>query len=154
MVREMDVFKYLEAEHQRIQQQLDEFIVSYNQMSNPKRFERSSLIFDEIKRHFEHETTVVSRISNEDKDTALLKECSADKSKINDAMDNLLMSHVNDLDFKEGLCDLLNRFDTHLEHYQDIPFVLFRQQLSRQELRCMDSQATDWMLGSAFGSRF
>jgi len=153
-VREMDVFKYLEAEHQRIKQQLDEFIASYNQMSDPKRFERSSLIFDELKSHFEHETNLVSRISNDDKDTVFLKECLSDRENIVDAMDFLLMSHVDDVDYKQGLGELLLRFDAHLAHYKDRPFVAFREQLSLQELRTLDSQATDWMLGSSFGSRF
>src|SRR6202022_2486979 len=124
------------------------------QMSDPKRFERSSLIFDEVKRHFEHESTVISHVSNDDKDTVFLAECLSDRERIIDAMDNLLMSHVNDLDYKNGLRDLLRRFDMHLAHYQGNLFVAFREQLSLQELRMMDSQATDWMLGSPFGRRF
>jgi len=153
-VSEMDVFTYLEAEQQRIQQQLQEFISSYDQMPNEKRFERAALILGEIRRLLEHQKSLVSRISNDDKDTYFLKECLTDRENIVEAMDNLLMSHVDDSDFREGLRQLLRRFDTHLKHYQDKLFVAFRQQLSPQELRNMDSQATDWMLGSAFGSRF
>jgi hypothetical protein len=153
-VRKMDIFLFIETEQQRIEQQLDEFIASYHQMTNEKRFERASLIVDEIRRHLEHEKTFVSRISNENKDTKFLNECLKNKEEIMDAMDFLLMSHVDDVDFREGLRKLLERFDAHLEHYNDKLFVAFRQQLSSQELASMNSQATDWMLGSEFGSRF
>lgn len=149
----MNVFEILKAEHHRIEQQLDEFVASYDQMSNAKRFERSSLIFDEIKRHFVHQETVLSHISSE-KDAECLEECLRDRKNIIAAMDNLLMSHVDDADFREGLRVLLARFDEHLKHSEDKLFANFRQQLSAQELRNLDERAADWMLGSTFGSRF
>ena len=149
----MDVFEFLEVEHHRIEEQLDEFVASYNQMSNAKRFERTALILDEIKRHFGHQNSFLSHICNE-QDAECLKECLSDRKNIIDAMDSLLMSHVDDADFREELRKLLLSFDTHLKHYRDTLFADFRQQLSPQELRNMDSQADDWMLGSAPGSRF
>jgi len=150
----MDIFLFLETEQQRIEQQLDEFISSYTQMTNPKRFERASLIVDEIRRHLEHQKTLVLRISNDEKDTKFLLESLKRREDIIDAIDFLLMSHVDDVDYQDGLRRLLDRFNEHLKHYKNKLFCAFRKQLSPQELGNLNSQATDWMLGSSFGSRF
>ena len=124
----------------------------HNQNVNAKRLERTALILDEIKRHFGHQKSFLSHMSNE-QDAECLKKCQRSKTLI-DAVDSLLMSHVDDADFREELRKLLVSFDTHLKHYSDTQFAGFRQQLSPQELRNMDSRPDDWMLGSAFGSRF
>jgi hypothetical protein len=143
----MNIFELLEADHQRIDQQLGEFITCYDQVSNAERFERASLVFDEIRKHFERQESLFPSTFNEtEADQALMKECLKDRKDINDALDNLLMSHVDDSDFTAGLRALLEGFHAHLRHYADKLFVEFRQQLSPQVLRTMNSQATDWML--------
>lgn len=148
----MDAFIFLQMEHERIEQQLDEFIESFDQMTNEKRFECTSLIFDEIKKHFTHQQSLLSRSS--DDVAEFLTECSKDQNDIVEAMNDLLMSHVDDLNFGTELRKLSKSFDVHLKHYRDKLFVQYREQLSTQELRCMDSQVTDWMLGSTPANRF
>ncbi len=145
----MDVFELLEAGHHRIEQQLAEFIADYDQMSNAKKLERASLIFGEITKHFKHQESLISTVSNDQNvKQPFIDECLKDRKNITDAKDNLLMSHVDDADFSDGLRALLGRFDAHLKHYANKLFVEFRQQMSPQEVRTMDSQATEWMLGS------
>src|SRR4029450_7352266 len=148
-VRSMDAFKLLEAEHHQIEQQLGEFIAGYDEMSNPRRLERAKLIFSEITKHFEHQQALFRSVSKaKEADRSFVEECFRDRKDIIDAMDNLLMSHVDDDDFSQGLRALLARFDAHLKQYADKLYVQFRQQLSVQELRAMDSQASEWALGS------
>ena len=145
----MNAFEFLETDHQRIEKQLGEFIAGYDLLSKPVKFGRASLIFGEIQKHFEREESLLSKPSHEkDADQAFNDECLRDRKNIVDAMDNLLMSHVDDSDFSDGLRALLEPFEAHLRHYADKLFVRFRQRLSPQELRTMDSQATNWMLGS------
>jgi hypothetical protein len=148
----MDAFIFLQMEHERIEQQLDEFSGSFDQMTNAKRFECTSLILDEIKKHLAHQKSLIAGSS--DNVTEFLTECAQDQSDIDEAMNNLLMSHVDDLNFGTGLRRLLHSFDNHLKHYREILFVQYREQLSPQEQRCMDSQVSNWMLGSTPVNRF
>lgn len=148
MVKIMDAFALLEDDHHRIEKQLSDFIADYDQMSNVDRFARASVIFQQTRKHFERQKDFLLKAATEKGALAFVEECLQDRKNIVDAMDNLLMSHVDDTDFSDGLRAFLRRFDEHIRHSDEKLYIEFRQQLFPRELQIMDSSATEGMLGS------
>lgn len=131
----MDVFKYLDLDHQRIDQQLRTLIEHYDQWPIRKVFDKSVRIFDEVRHHFElQESLLCSSIRGMSDAQKMMNQCLLDRKNIQAEIDGLLMSHVDDADFKEQLQTLLMKIDNHIRLSHETLYVKLRECLSPKAL--------------------
>lgn len=131
----MDVFKYLDLDHQRIDQQLRTLIEHYDQWPIQEVFDKSVRIFDEVRHHFElQESLLCSSIRGMPDAQKMMNQCLLDRKNIQAEIDSLLMSHVDDADFKEQLQALLMKIDSHIRLSHETLYVKLREGLSPKAL--------------------
>ncbi len=143
----MDAFEYLELDHCRIDQQLRSLIDNYDHWPIREVFDKSVRIFDEIRHHFaRQESLLCASIRGMANSRKLMSQCLADRESIQAEIDNLLMSHVDDADFKEELRALLEKIDKHIQFFHETLYSNLQERLSPQARLDLDTKFEQMML--------
>ncbi len=143
----MDVFKYLDLDHRRIDQQLRSLIEHYDQWPIREVFDKSVRIFDEIRHHFERqESLLCASIRGMPDAEKLMNECLLDRKNIQAEIDSLLMSHVDDADFKDELRALLTKIDKHIQLSHETLYVKLQECLSPEALLDLEGEFEQMIL--------
>jgi len=143
----MDAFRFLELDHCRIDHQLRSLIDNYDQWTIREVFDKSVRVFDEIRQHFARQELLLCANIREMADTQkLMNQCLSDRKRIQEEIDSLLMSHVDDADFKEELRALLKKIDEHIQFSHKKLYSDLQERLSPQARLDLDTRFEQMML--------
>lgn len=135
----MDIFQYFDAGNRRIEEQLREILRNGHCWSNQILFDRISHVFSEIKEHCELQEHLVQSMSRHG-NRQTVETCLADRKGITEQMDNLLMSHIDDEDFRPGLRKLLTKMEQHITTSHDKLFSEAKIAIPADEIEEMNSR--------------
>ena len=111
----MDVFQYFEEEHKYIEERLAELEHNYKDWSAERVFVRATKMIDAITKHFDkQESLVISELKQYQELAPVISECLVDRKNIMEAIDDLLMDHIDSHEFRGNIGKLLKAVRQHI----------------------------------------
>ena len=134
----MDLFKYFEEEHKYIEERLSELEQNYESWSAERVFVRATRMFDAITKHFEkQETFILAEIRDYPSMQATISECLKDRKSILDAIDDLVMDHIDSREFRGNLGKLLEAVRKHITFSDEELYKAIRANLPEKNLSAL-----------------
>ncbi|MBX9772151.1 MAG: hypothetical protein K2X29_12315 [Candidatus Obscuribacterales bacterium] len=136
----MNVFHYLTEDHSAIAKRLEETTENYSKWTRDRIFEESKNILQAIKDHFKKEHLLVNNLKDESGMHQVLSTLNKQEKELNSQIDNLIMIHVDEPGFEQGLESIAGRFDEHSRFCGKTFFRRVREKLSPKDLRQVQTQ--------------
>lgn len=131
----MDLFKYFEEEHKYIEERLAELETNYEQWSAERVFVRATRMFDAIMKHFDkQETLILAELRDYPAMQTVIEDCLKDRKKILDAVDDLVMDHIDSLEFRGNVGKLLKLVRDHITFSDEELYKAIRANVPEQNL--------------------
>lgn len=136
----MNVFHYLSEDHSAISKRLEETTENYSTWTRDRIFEESKNILQAIKDHFKKEHLLVNNLKDESGMHQVLSTLNNQEKEIKSEMDNLVMIHVDEPGFEQGLESIAGRFDEHCRFCGKTFYRRVKEKLTAKDLRQVQTQ--------------
>lgn len=136
----MNVFHYLTEDHNAIAKRLSDTIKNYSNWTRDRIFEESKNILQAIKDHFKKEHLLVNNLKDESGMHQVLTTLNRQEKELNSQIDNLVMIHVDEPGFEQGLESIAGRFDEHSRFCVKTFFSRVREKLTAKDLHRVETQ--------------
>lgn len=134
----MDLFNYFEEEHKYIEEHLAELEQNYEKWPAERVFVRSTKMFDAITKHFDkQETLILAEIRDYPSMRDTITECLQDRKGILDAIDDLVMDHIDTPEFRANLGKLLKAVRKHISFSDERLYKAMRSNVSEQKISAL-----------------
>ncbi|MDP3509255.1 MAG: hemerythrin domain-containing protein [Candidatus Melainabacteria bacterium] len=142
----MDLFNYFEEEHKYIEERLSELEENYESWSAERVFVRATKMFEAIAKHFEkQESFVLEEIRNYPSMQTVIAECIKDRKIILDAIDDLLMDHIDSSEFRGNLGKLLKAVRRHITFSDEELYKAIRANVPEKNLSALNNAVKEKM---------
>jgi hemerythrin-like domain-containing protein len=142
----MDLFNYFEEEHKYIEERLSELEENYESWSAERVFVRATKMFEAIAKHFEkQESFVLEEIRNYPSMQTVIAECIKDRKIILDAIDDLLMDHIDSSEFRGNLGKLLKAVRRHITFSDEELYKAIRANVPEKNLLALNNAVKEKM---------
>lgn len=142
----MDIFEYLAEEHNDIEEKLIELTDNYETWSREKIFDHVKVVCDAIMGHLKKQQNILLNNLAQTPDlTALLKDASADRRKVEDEIGQLVMVHVDEPGYQEYLSNLLRVIEEHIQFSKSF-YANLKQNANPAELKKINDSLKEMVL--------
>lgn len=144
----MDIFQYFEEEHTFIEERLSELEHNYKDWSAERVFVRATKMIDAITKHFDkQESMVISELKQYEALNAVIAECLVDRKHILDAIDDLLMDHIDSHEFRGNIGKLLKAVRQHISFSDHRLYQAIRANVPAEKLAELNEAVKTRMFG-------
>jgi flavorubredoxin len=145
-VRSMDIFEYLVEEHKDIEEKLIELTDNYTVWSREQVFDRVKVVCDAIMGHLKkQENILLNNLTKTEDLMPLMKECQADRAKVEEEIGQLVMVHVDEPGYEEYLSNLLKVIEEHITFSKRF-YADLRANANPAEIKNIDAKLKDMVL--------
>ena len=139
----MNIFDFLTEEAQSVGKRFHSVVDHYP----PKADWSWDRTFDETKKdimmlleHLKKESFVESAIQDLDKVNEQISEAALQRQEIDNSVDHVLMIHVDEAGFKEGLKSIADKLDQHTNFCAHSYYPLLQQHMSPDQMQNIQDQ--------------
>lgn len=142
----MDLFQYFEEEHKFIEERLYELEKDYDKWSAERVFVRSTKMFDAIQKHFDkQETLILKEIGNVPEMQDIVGECLSDRKQIVEAIEDLVMDHIDSNEYRSNLSKLLKSIRRHISFSDEKLYQSIREHVPADKLKSLNDAVKEEM---------
>ncbi|CAN5562507.1 hypothetical protein BH11CYA1_BH11CYA1_49190 [soil metagenome] len=125
----MNVFKYLNDDGDSIAHRLNETVANFGVWPQERLLEESKRAFASLEGHFEKEQMIVKNIDHSEVVIPMSERAEAEIKGMDEAIDSIVMIHIDEPGFRNALESLAVRFNDHRafcvnEYYPKLQSVL------------------------------
>lgn len=139
-MRKSNPLRYLDEDGERVGKSLSMTAENYADWSQDQVFESTKKVLDGVRMHLEKETIVLSNLKNNDGLEDYLKEVATQELKLNDEIDNLVMIHVDEPGFEQGLESISAKFQQYCNFCATKLHPSVKQKLTDADLEHISQQ--------------
>ena len=136
----MDIFKYLQEDGESIAHRLNQTVAEFGVWPQERLFEETKKAFSSLEGHFDKERMIVKNIDNSDVVVPLTVEAEAQIQAIKEAIDSIVMIHIDEPGFLNALQSLANKFNDHMSFCLDKYYAVLRAGLSAADKAHVNAQ--------------
>jgi hypothetical protein len=139
----MNVFEFLTEEAHSVVRRFNDVVEHYPATADwtwDRAFEETKKDITMLTEHLKKESVVESNVSQSQDMTAQMDKAALQRKEINSSIDNVLMIHVDEAGFKEGLQKIAEKLDEHTMFCTKSYYPLLEQHLSANELQNIQDQ--------------
>jgi hypothetical protein len=149
----MNVFEFLTEEGQSVVKRLNAVVEHYPATADwtwDHAFEETKKDITMLTEHLKKETVVESNVSDAPQELAAPMSKAAEQRKdINSSIDNVLMIHVDEAGFKEGVKKIADKLTDYNEFCTRDYYPLLQQHMSANSLQNLEDQLKFSLPGAA-----
>lgn len=143
----MNVFSYLKEDAKFIASSLHDTTRHYSEWPQEKVFKETQRELTAIENHFEKESLLTENLVHETEIKPLLKQAENERNNITSAIETLVMIHVDEPGFEQGLEDLTTKFDHYREFCDNTLYPIVRDHLLSSDLAEINTKFQNLVLG-------
>ena len=136
----MDVFNYMKTDIDNISERLTELTENYSEWAQDRVFEESKNVLGAIKTHFQKEQLLVNNLKDRTGLEHLLSQAEKQQQDIKSEMEQLVMIHVDEPGFEQGLESIENKFADHHKFCMDTFYPRLKSRLTSKGLQSVTAQ--------------
>jgi organic radical activating enzyme len=139
----MNVFEFLTEEAHSVVRRFNDVVEHYPATADwtwDRAFEETKKDITMLTEHLKKETVVENNVSQSQDMTVQMDKAALQRKEINSSIDNVLMIHVDEAGFKEGLQKIAEKLDEHTTFCTKSYYRLLEQHLSANELQNIQDQ--------------
>ncbi len=139
----MNIFDFLTEEAHSVVQRFNEVVEHYPATADwtwDRAFEETKKDIDMLTAHLKKETVVESNIPDPNDVSEQMHTAAAQRKDINSSIDNVLMIHVDEAGFREGLKKIAEKLDAHTDYCSKSYYPLLMQHLPAEKLKTIQDQ--------------
>ena len=142
----MDIFKYLQDDGESIAHRLNQTVAEFGEWPQERLFEETKKAFSSLEGHFDKERMIVKNIENSDVAVPLSVKAEAQIQAIKEAIDSIVMIHIDEPGFLNALQALANKFNEHMSFCIDEYYSALRLSLSSADKAHVNAQFEQMVL--------
>jgi RNase adaptor protein for sRNA GlmZ degradation len=139
----MNVFEFLTEEAHSVVRRFNDVVEHYPATADwtwDRAFEETKKDIAMLTEHLKKETVVENNVSQSQDMAEQMDKAASQRKEINSSIDNVLMIHVDEAGFKEGLQKIAEKLDLHTNFCTKSYYPLLQQHLSANELQNIEDQ--------------
>jgi hypothetical protein len=139
----MNVFDFLTDEANCVVKRFNAVVEHYPATADwtwDRAFEETKKDITMLTEHLKKETVVESNVSEPGEVSEEMSKAALQRKEINSSIDNVLMIHVDEAGFKEGLQKIADKLDEHSNFCTRSYYPLLQQHLSAEQLQNIQDQ--------------
>lgn len=139
----MNVFEFLTDEAHSVIRRFNDVVEHYPATADwtwDRAFEETKKDITMLSEHLKKETVVESNVSQSQDMSDVIDKAALQRKGIKSSIDNVLMIHVDEAGFKEGLQKIAEKLDEHTTFCTNSYYPLLQQHLSAHELQNIEDQ--------------
>lgn len=136
----MDVFDILNTEAARITERINDTATNYSEWAFDRVFESTKNSLESIKQHLYKESLLINNLKDEAGMQDLLTEFNQQKNTIVSEIETLVMIHVDEPGFEQGLERIAKQFGEHQIFCEETFYPQMETKMSGEDLRHFNEQ--------------
>jgi len=139
----MNIFDYLTGEAETVVRRLNAVVEHYPATADwtwDRTFEEAKKDIDLLADHLKKETVVEGSVPVRDDVIGQMDQAKEQRKDINSSIDNVLMIHVDEAGFKEGIKKLADKLEDHTNFCSKSYYPLLEKQLSQEQMQKIQDQ--------------
>jgi|GEM_PF-603144 len=139
----MNVFEFLTDEAHNVVKRFNEVVEHYPATADwtwDRAFEETKKDITMLTEHLKKETVLESNVGESADISLEMEQAKAQRKDINSSIDNVLMIHVDEAGFKEGLQKIADKLDAHTDYCVKSYYPLLEKHLSADKLANIQDQ--------------
>jgi hypothetical protein len=136
----MDAFEYLKDDGAHIGTKLSEIADNYSKWPQDRVFAETKNVLQSLREHLDKEKLLVSNLKATKGIEDLLDQSASQIGSIVSEIDNLVMIHVDELGFEEGLESISSKWNEHEEFCERVFYPAIKQRLSKKNIERINAQ--------------
>lgn len=142
----MDVFKYLNDDGDAIAHRLNDTVANFGEWPQERLFEETKKAFGSLEGHFDKEKMIVKNIDNSPTVVPLSEKAEADITVMKEAIDSIVMIHIDEPGFRNALISLADKFNEHRAFCRDEYYTALKDVLSATDKEHVNAQFEQMVL--------
>ncbi|RTL44772.1 MAG: hypothetical protein EKK48_05860 [Candidatus Melainabacteria bacterium] len=145
----MDIFEYLTAEHNDIEEKLIELTDNYDTWSRERVFDSVKVVCDAIMGHLKkQEHILLNNLTKTSDLVPLMQSAQVDRARVEEEIGQLVMVHVDEPAYEEYLSNLLRVIEEHIAFSKSF-YAQLKDHANPKELGKINQSLKDMVLHTA-----
>jgi len=136
----MNVFNYMETDSEMLNDLFDELTENYSEWAQDRVFEQSKNALAGVKGHFQKEEMVINNLKDQRGLEQPLAEAKKERDAIVSEIEQLVMIHVDEPGFEQGLESIATKFKNHRKFSLEKLYPLLKERLSSSDMHRISEQ--------------
>jgi hypothetical protein len=136
----MDAFDYLAADETRLSEKMNETYSQYSEWPRDRVFEETKYNLEGLRNLFHKEALLTQNLKDESGMQDMLAKFDKQREDILSEADNLVMIHVDEPGFEDGLESIADKFREHVEYCQNTFYPSVLDRLSPEDRKKINEQ--------------
>src|SRR4030095_8795370 len=136
----MDVFNYIQSDSDMINDRFIELAENYSEWAQDRVFEETKNGLAGVKSHFQKEQLLINNLKDRSGSEKIFAEAQKQQEAIVSEIEQLVMIHVDEPGFEQGLEAIRDKFTTQREFVIDTLYPRLKNRLSPADLRHVSDQ--------------
>lgn len=136
----MDVFKFLLANEEILAQRLSSTAANYSEWTQDRVFEETKRVLEGLKANFDKEKALLNTVHGTAGVESVVAEAEQHRKDMQADAENLVMLHVDEPGFEQGLETLSAKFEKHKEFCEKTLFPKLKELVSEADLSRVSDQ--------------
>lgn len=139
----MDVFEFLKEDKARIAERLTQTSRNYPDWSWDRIYEETKKSLEGVRQHLKKESLLMSNLKSDEGLENILDEASKKREEMNSEIENLVMIHVDEPGFEQGLDSIAGKLREYNEFCADRLYPELKDHLSEDDVKHVNEQLDD-----------
>ena len=136
----MDVFNYMQSDSDMINDRFIELADNYSEWAQDRVFEETKNALAGVKSHLQKEQLFINNLKDRSGIDRILEEAQKQREAIISEIEQLVMIHVDEPGFEQGLESIGDKFETHRKFCVDTLYPRLKDRLSPADLQHVSDQ--------------
>lgn len=136
----MDVFKFLLANEEILAQRLSSTAANYSEWTQDRVFEETKRVLEGLKANFDKEKALLNTVHGTAGVESVVAEAEQQRKDMQADAENLVMLHVDEPGFEQGLETLSSKFEKHRDFCEKTLFPKLKELVSEADLNRVSDQ--------------
>lgn len=142
----MDVFEYLKNDGAHIAERLNNIASQYSEWPRDRVFEETKRALQEMKIYFTKEALLINNLKDDGETKEVVETAEKQRKSLEAAVENLVMIHVDEPGFEQGLDTIAEKMTQHCDFDADTFFPSMKAHLSEDDIKHVKQQLDDQIL--------
>ena len=139
----MNVFEFLTDEAHSVVRRFNEVVEHYPATADwtwDRAFEETKKDITMLTEHLKKETVLEGNVNDPADISSVMDQAKAQRKDIHSSIDNVLMIHVDEAGFKEGLQKIADKLDAHTDFCVKSYYPLLEKEISAEKMANIQDQ--------------
>ncbi|MCB9472066.1 MAG: hypothetical protein H6677_27570 [Candidatus Obscuribacterales bacterium] len=143
-----NIFELLELQERKYIDELNFLVENHDRLSTVEGLERTKKVFDSIRKHLEHQDQLIACGETCDESVASINSYKNVKEKIMEKINQIVLMHVDEPDFLEGLQSLRIEVKTMADLEEARLYRNLRKLIDEKKLEAVREAVLEDMVGT------